>query len=152
MFTNILLAVDGSGASLGAAHHGIKLASTLKARVTVVTVTIPWATYFSRELAVVAPGVVIPKTEYDYKRETLAACILQNVATYARCAGVGVRTVHRSHQEPYQAIIEAAVHERCDLIVMGSHCDRGLSGVLLGSETMKVLTHTGIPVLVYRQN
>ena len=152
MFTNVLLAVDGSEASLRAARRGIHLADTLEARVTVITVTIPWATHFSRELAVVVPDVVVPKTEYDHKRETLAADILQNVVAEARGADVHVKALHRSHHDPYQAILEAAAHEGCDLVVMGSHCESGITGTLLGSETMKVLTHTNIPVLVSRQN
>ncbi len=151
MFTNILLAVDGSEVSLRAARHGIQLASGLNARVTVVTVTLPWTTYFSRELAVVIPDVVVPKAEYDHKRETLAADILQNVVAEARGADVHVKALHRNHHDPYQAIIEAAAQERCDLIVMGSHCESGVTGALLGSESMKVLTHTNIPILIYRQ-
>jgi nucleotide-binding universal stress UspA family protein len=152
MFTNILLPVDGSEASLRAARHGIELASSLKARVTIVTVTVPWAAYFARELAVVVPDIIVPKMEYDSKREAVAACILQNVAADARCAGLAVKALHRSHQNPYQAIVEAAAQERCDLIVMGSYCDSDMTGALLGSETMKVLAHTDIPVLVYRQD
>ena len=54
------------------------------------------------------------------------------------------------HDLPYQAIIDAAVAEGCDLIFMASHGRRGLAGLLLGSETQKVLTHSTIPVLVYR--
>jgi nucleotide-binding universal stress UspA family protein len=152
MFTNILLAVDGSEASLCAARHGIELAGALKARVTIVTVTIPWTTHFSRELAVVVPDVVVPKAEYDRKREALAADILKNVVAEAQSADIPVKAVHRGHHDPYRAIVETAVQERCDVIVMGSHRDSGITGALLGSESMKVLTHTDIPVLVYRQN
>ena len=121
MFTNILLAVDGSEASLRAARHGIELAKALKAKVMVVTVTTPWDTYFSRELAVIIPDVVIPQPEYDYKRDAVAACVLQNVAADARSADVPAKTVHRCHRDPYRAIVDAAMHEQCDLIVMGSH-------------------------------
>ena len=152
MFTNILLAVDGSAGSLRAARHGIELAQALSARVTVLTVITPWAAYFSRELAVVIPEVVIAKGEYDYKRETIAACILQNVVADAHSARVDVRSRHRCDPDPYRAIIETVEREGCDLIVMGSHCERGFSGALLGSETMKVMTHTSTPVLVYREN
>ena len=115
------------------------------------TVTTPWAAHFARELAVVIPEVVIPQADYDYKRESIAACILQNVVADAHSAHVEVRSLHRCDRDPYRAIIEAAEREGCDLIVMGSHCERGFSGVLLGSETMKVLTHTNTPVLVYRE-
>ncbi|NJO32324.1 MAG: universal stress protein [Rhodospirillales bacterium] len=147
MFTNILVAVDGSATSQRAARHGIELAQALSARVTVLTVTTPWAAYFSRELAVVIPEVVVPRGEYDYKRETAAACILQNVVADAHSARVNVQSLHRCNLDPYRAIIETAEREGCDLIVMGSHCGPGL----LGSETMKVMTHTSTPVLVYRE-
>jgi nucleotide-binding universal stress UspA family protein len=152
MFTNILLPVDGSPPSLRAARRGIQLAKTLSAKVTALTVTTPWAAYFSRELAVVIPEVVIPQGEYDYKRETVAACILQNMVAEAHTAGVKVKAVHRCHRDPYRAIIDTAEHEGCDLIVMGSHCEKGFTGSLVGSDTIKVVTHTSIPVLVYREN
>src|SRR5262245_5957762 len=124
MFTNILLPVDGTVPALQAARHGIQLAQALSARVAVLTVTIPWAAYFARELAVVVPEVVIPKVEYDYKRETTAACILQNVVADARCSGVRAKSLHRCHHDPYRAIIDVAENEGCDLIVMASHYDK----------------------------
>ncbi|HWB44101.1 MAG TPA: universal stress protein [Hyphomicrobiaceae bacterium] len=151
MFTNILLAVDGSPPSLHAARHGIELAKALSAKVTALTVTTPWATYFSRELAVLAPGVVIPETEYDNKRDTIAAGILQDVMDEADAAGVRVAVLHRCSRYPYQAILETAKREGCDLIIMGSRRERGFTGSLVGSETLKVITHTNIPVLVWRE-
>ena len=54
------------------------------------------------------------------------------------------------HEQPYQAIIDAATSKSCDLIVMASHGRHGVSAIILGSETLKVLTHCKIPVLVYR--
>jgi nucleotide-binding universal stress UspA family protein len=54
------------------------------------------------------------------------------------------------HEAPYAAIIDAARSLGCDLIAMASHGRRGLSAVVLGSETQKVLTHSRIPVLVLR--
>ena len=151
MFTNILLPVDGTSSSLRAARQGIQLAKILSAKVTVLTVTTPWAAYFARELAVVIPEVVIPKGEYDYKRETAAACILNNVVAEARSSGVqAAKSLHRCHRNPYLAIVDVAEHEGCDLIVMGSHCDKNIGASLLGSETVKVMAHTSIPVLVYR--
>ena len=93
MFSNILLAVDGSEASLQAARKGIALASCLNAKVTEVAVTVPWAEYFARELAVVVPDVVVPEPEYDDKRNASAAGILQGVETDARSAGVDVKSV-----------------------------------------------------------
>jgi len=152
MFTNILLPVDGSASSLRAARHGIELAQALSARVTVLTVTTPWAAHFAREVAVVIPEVVIPQASYDHERESVAACILQNIVADAHSARLEVHSLHRCNRDPYRAIIEAAEREGCDLIVMGSHRERGLSGTLLGSEAMKVLTHTNKPVLIYREH
>jgi nucleotide-binding universal stress UspA family protein len=58
--------------------------------------------------------------------------------------------LHIEHDQPYRAIIDAAVKRSCDLIVMASHGRRGVSAIVLGSETVKVLTHSTIPVLVFR--
>ena len=68
----------------------------------------------------------------------------------AGLAGVVCETLHVEHEHVHQAIIDAASARRCDLIVMASHGRRGVSAVVLGSETVKVLTHSKIPVLVYR--
>ncbi|MFM9847958.1 MAG: universal stress protein [Hyphomicrobiaceae bacterium] len=151
MFNNILLAVDGSEIAQRAAEEGMALAKRLGAMVTIVTVTLPWDTYFSRELAVVVPDVVIPQVEYEQKRDAIATEVMQRVWNEARSAGIDAVVKHRSHRTPYQAIIDVAIEDGCDLIVAGSHCDRGLTGGLPGSETMKIVTHTTIPVLVYRQ-
>jgi nucleotide-binding universal stress UspA family protein len=52
--------------------------------------------------------------------------------------------------QPYDAIVKAAAEKGCDLIMMASHGRRGVKGLLLGSKAQKVLTHSKIPVLVYR--
>jgi nucleotide-binding universal stress UspA family protein len=152
MFTNILLAVDGSETAQSAAEEGVTLAQRLGAKVTIVTVTLPWDIYFSRELAVVVPEVVIPQATYEQKREAVATEVTQRVLTQAQSAGVSAVTIHRCHRNPYQAIIDVAGENGCDLIVAGPHLDRSLAGALVGSETMKIVTHTTIPVLVYRRS
>ena len=68
----------------------------------------------------------------------------------AREAGIGVNCISVTSEYPADAIVEAARTQRCDLIFMASHGRRGLAGLVLGSETHKVLTHSKIPVLVYR--
>jgi nucleotide-binding universal stress UspA family protein len=68
----------------------------------------------------------------------------------ARKARVAFDLTYVTSDHPYAAIIEAAKQKGCDLIVMASHGRRGPKAVLLGSETQKVLTHSQIPVLVYR--
>jgi nucleotide-binding universal stress UspA family protein len=151
MYKNILLPIDGSQPSLRAAQHGIELAKCLNAKVTVIMVTTPWATQFAREPAVVVPGVVVPRTEYDLRTEQAACNCLRVVIDEARSAGVPSKAVHLRHRDPYVAIIDAARKEGCHLIVMASHGRRGLAALLVGSETVKVLTHSEIPVLVYRR-
>jgi nucleotide-binding universal stress UspA family protein len=80
--------------------------------------------------------------------EEHAEKILGAVAMQA--AGVECETIQVEHEHPYQAIIDTADSKGCDLIVMASHGRRGISAIVLGSETVKVLTHCKIPVLVYR--
>jgi nucleotide-binding universal stress UspA family protein len=151
MYKNILLPIDGTEPALRAARHGIDLAKTLNAMVTAIMVTTPWATQFAREPAVVVPGVLVPQNEYDLRTEQAACNCLRIVKDDARSAGVPSKALHVRHRDPYVAIVDAARKEGCDLIVMASHGRRGLTELLLGSETLKVLTHSDIPVLVYRR-
>jgi len=76
--------------------------------------------------------------------------ILSTVAQAAEAAGVACELVHVEHEHPYQAIIDTAGSKGCDLIIMASHGRHGISAIVLGSETVKVLTHSKIPVLVHR--
>ena len=91
-------------------------------------------------------------TPIEYKKyaETYAEKLLESVSAAASSAGVASDALHVEHEQIYQAIIDAAEARRCDLIVMASHGRRGVSAVVLGSQTVKVLTHSKIPVLVYR--
>ena len=75
---------------------------------------------------------------------------LSEASEIARSLGVEARTIHLEDDAPYQAIIRTAESQRCDVIVMASHGRGGVSALLLGSETMKVLAHSKIPVLVVR--
>jgi nucleotide-binding universal stress UspA family protein len=152
MFRNILMAADGSEASIQAAREAIEIARAFNARVTVVTVTVPWVALFAREMAVVVPDVVVPQTEYDARRATVAESILHNVAQDVRSAGLAVKAIHRSHSQPYVAILDVAAMEHCDLIVVGCHAHAGITGSLPGSESMKLVAESKIPVLVCRSS
>jgi nucleotide-binding universal stress UspA family protein len=151
MYGHILLPVDGTQSSERAARRGIELAWALKARVTVVTVTTPWATQFSRELAVLVPDVIVPESEYERKAHAAAEAVLERMSDAAAAADVPCKTVHIRHRDPSLAITRVASAEQCDLIVVGSHAASGITGAMLGSETLEVLTHGRTPVLVYRQ-
>ena len=89
--------------------------------------------------------------EYMKHAEAYAETVLGTVSAAANSAGVACEVLHAEHGHIYQAIIDAADARKCDLIVMASHGRRGVSAVVLGSQTVKVLTHSKIPVLVYRE-
>jgi nucleotide-binding universal stress UspA family protein len=88
--------------------------------------------------------------EYTERIRKHSASVLNRVANAAKQAGVPCDTMRVANASPYQAIIATASDRGCDLIAMTSHGRGGLSAVVLGSVTNKVLTHTKIPVLVYR--
>ena len=139
MYKNILIPTDGSDLATKAVEHGVKFAKAIGAKVTAVTVTEPF------HLLSVAPSQLeYTRTEYE-KHKALGAA-----SAAAKLAGVACETLHVEHEHVYQAIIDAAASKGCDLILMASHGRRGVSAIVLGSETVKVLTHSKIPVLVYR--
>jgi nucleotide-binding universal stress UspA family protein len=121
------------------------LAKSVNAKVTVLTASTPFHTF------AVEPGLVTDTPEqYEKRMATLAAKYLDVAKEAALAAGVSCETMHVEHDQPYLAIIETAARQSCDLIVMASHGRRGISAIVLGSQTVKVLTHSTIPVLVVR--
>ena len=145
MFKNILVPTDGSDLAVKAVEQAVLFAKAIGAKITAVTVTEPF-----RLLSVAPSQLEYTPIEYKKHAEAYAEKVLGAVSAAAKSAGVGCDTLHIEHEQIYQAIIDAASARRCDLIVMTSHGRRGVSAVVLGSETVKVLTHSKIPVLVYR--
>ena len=143
MYTNILIPTDGSELAGKAVQDGIALAKRIGARVTVLTVLPPFHT-------ITTDTQMIEDTPAQYKArmQKHAEKILGAVAMQA--AGIACDTIQVEHEHPYQAIIDTADSKGCDLIVMASHGRHGISAIVLGSETVKVLTHCKIPVLVHR--
>jgi nucleotide-binding universal stress UspA family protein len=121
------------------------LAKTTGARVTGVHVTAPF-----HALSLDPTMVTDTSSEYKAQSRALSDKALEQVAMAAQAAGVSCETLHEESDQPYRAIIAAALNYNCDLIVMASHGRSGMTAILLGSETVKVLTHSAIPVLVYR--
>jgi nucleotide-binding universal stress UspA family protein len=145
MHTHILIPTDGSDLSDEAIQYGTALAKAVNAKVTGVTVLPPI------HVLAVEPEMVADTLEsYRQCMTTVAAQRLAKVKEAADPAGVSCEVMHVEHEHPYKAIIDVANSKACDLIVMASHGRRGLSAIVLGSETLKVLTHSTIPVLVYR--
>jgi nucleotide-binding universal stress UspA family protein len=143
MYKNILIPTDGSELAGKAVQHGIALAKAIGAKITVLTVSIPFHVY------TLDPQVVEDtETKYTQRMQESRAKMLSSVANAAKAVGVECETVHLVHEHPYQAIIETAKAKGCDLITMASHGRHGISAIVLGSETVKTLTHSKIPVLV----
>jgi nucleotide-binding universal stress UspA family protein len=144
MYKHILIATDGSELAGRAVTTGLTLAKAFKASVTAVTVTEPWSAMVTGE-----PALVFPIEEYEKAAAENAARILSGVSTATKNAGVECETVH-VNDFPAEGIVETATVHGCDLIVMASHGRRGLSKLLLGSQTSRVLTLSTVPVLVCR--
>lgn len=148
MYKNILLPHDGSELSDKAMDHGIALARSLKAALTVIHVV-------AHRNLVLDEGVsskLVQKLESDYENlaRTNAEGMLAKATARAKASGVESASLVVVGDDPYKEIIAKAGELGCDLIVMASHGRRGLEGLLLGSETVKLLTHCRIPVLVVR--
>jgi len=145
MYKHILIPTDGGELAEKAVEHGLALAKDFGARVTVVRVTPP-------PQPLVIEGVVLAYPSEDLRRQIKASVEggFERIKGEAKAAGVACTCRHVEQEQPWQAIIAAAKDASCDLIVMSSHGRRGVSALVLGSETQKVLTHSTIPVLVYR--
>jgi nucleotide-binding universal stress UspA family protein len=145
MFKHILIPTDGTSFSRVAVDRGLELAKGMDAKVTVVHVGTPFH-------LITADSAVLSDTRDAYERHIKAqgAEIISEVEAAAKKKGVNCRGIFVVAEHPYEAIIKTARDGGCDLILMASHGRRGLKALLLGSETQKVLTHSSIPVLVYR--
>lgn len=147
MFKHLLVPTDGSALSLETAKRAISFAREAGARITA---------FFSKPeypIAYFGEGALIDPTtpeKFAELADQQANTYLSEIARLCSEAGVSCETMSATSDVPYEAIIDAAQSAGCDLIFMASHGRRGISGLLLGSETHKVLTHSKVPVLVYR--
>ena len=146
MFTHILISTDGSPVSNKAAKAGIALASALGAKVTAYCAVEPMQILYAEDYAF--------DQEFMEGIEARARAQAQKhvaaIGKLAKAAGVPLATVVTKAHTPYEGIIAAAKKQKCDVIFMASHGRRGLSKLIMGSVTQKVLTHSVIPVVVYR--
>jgi nucleotide-binding universal stress UspA family protein len=145
MYKHILIPTDGSTLSSKAVDQGLAFAKDAGAKVTVLMATEPFHLF----------GIVpdqIAATRDEYEREALvhAERHLAAAEQKAKSLGVPCDTLVVENAHPYEAIITTAVEKGCDLIAMASHGRRGVSAIVLGSETLKVITHSKTPILVCR--
>jgi nucleotide-binding universal stress UspA family protein len=147
MYRHILIPTDGSRLAHKAVVHGLSLAKTVGAKVTVLTVE---ASFNASDVPASRVNLMSAAfEEYAKHARKHAASILDSAADDAKAAGVQCETVQLIQDHPYKAIVVAAKDKGCDLIVMASHGRSGIAAIVLGSVTAKVLTHTSIPVLAY---
>lgn len=147
MFKNILVPTDGSELSNGAVRRAVTFAREAGAQVV----------FFYAQpdfpMPIYGEGALIDPTTPEQFAQAAAKeadAILAQARSVAEAAGVATVTDTMVNEIPYEAIIDAANRHGCDLIFMASHGRRGLASLLLGSETQKVLTHSKVPVLVFR--
>jgi len=140
MYRHILIPTDGSQPAERGLAHGLALAKSLGAKVSVIFVVEPFSELTGRLLEAVAT--------YAELRKEQAASVLDRAANAAREAGLSCETIQMENAQPHEAIIAAARDKGCDLIVISWHGRSGLSALLIGSVTNKVLTHAKTPVLV----
>ncbi len=147
MFKHVLVPIDGSPLSDAAIERAVSFSKEAGARIT----------FFYAQpdfpMPIYGEGALIdPTTPEQFAKSASeeARKILDRAKGAADAAGVNADTDTLVNEVPYEGIIDAAERHGCDLIFMASHGRRGIAGFLLGSETQKVLTHSKIPVLVYR--
>lgn len=150
MYRHILIPTDGSELAERAVTNGLSLAKSVGAKVTVMIVDDRFDWLGVSETRASQRQALEALTKHNEQVKQHAANVLGRAADAAKQAGVPCDTMQVENAHPYKAIIDAASEKACDLIVMSSHGRGGLSAVVLGSVTNKVLTHTKIPVLVYR--
>ena len=145
MFKHLLLPIDGSELSEAALQKGVEFAKSINARITGFYVMPQFHIFTYRT-------EMVDNTKEEFAKDCRAHAdrYLAVVKKAAKAAGVACDIAVATSDHPYEAIIKAAEKKGCDLIMMASHGRRGMQGLLLGSETQKVLTHSKIPVLVYR--
>lgn len=145
MFTRILLPTDGSETSRRAVLAAVSLAKELGAEVVGLTV-IPEFHVFTFKTEMLEET----REEYAMDSQKRAGECLAYIADAARDAGVDCSVEYAVSDHPWEMIVSCARDRHCDLIAMGSHGRGGVRGLLLGSQTQKVLVHSNIPVLIYR--
>jgi nucleotide-binding universal stress UspA family protein len=147
MYKHILIPIDDSELAEKALDNGIEFARSVHARVTGFT-ALP-AYRMPNESAIMSRTAATPAV-YEERAKAAADALLARVAERARAAGVECDTDYALSDIPHDAIIDAAKKHGCDLIFMASHGRGRIGALVYGSETQGVLSHSGIPTLVYR--
>lgn len=148
MFKHILVPIDGSEISLQAGRKAIELARQFKAKMTAVMISASYRRMSDE--GYMAPVLDVSRRAWEQNVTARARETLDRFVNEARDGGVKCISMHVFKDEPYRVIVDTAKTNGCDLIVMGSHGHGGFKQLMLGSETARVLSHSKVPVLVYR--
>jgi nucleotide-binding universal stress UspA family protein len=145
MYKRILVPTDGSDITLKAVQTAVDLARLTGGEIFAIGVKEPFP------YSAISEMQPVPPQEFYDAQERIAAARVKTAVDAATAGGIKTtgHTVEALH--PWEAILDHAKEKGCDLIVMASHGRRGISALLLGSETQRVLIHTTLPVLVVRQ-
>ena len=146
MYKNIMLPYDGSPRSDKALDEAIALAKSVGSTITMLYVLTPHHLLLGGGRPV--PGLKQLEQQFQDELKKKANEMLESARKRAADASVACKTVIEEGPNPHELITAQADRLKCDLIIMASHGRRGLEGILIGSETLKVLAHTRIPVLV----
>jgi nucleotide-binding universal stress UspA family protein len=145
MYNHILIPTDGSPLSSTAVEKALAFAGEAGAKATVLTVVEPFHVF-----SISTNQLEKMRVEYERSAREHAANILAQAQFRAKEHGVPCEVIVIESGRPYQTIIDTAAERGCDLIAMASHGRGGVAALVLGSETLKVLTHSAVPVLVFR--
>jgi nucleotide-binding universal stress UspA family protein len=147
MYKSILIATDGSVLSRKAVTAGIDLAALTGAELTILKVVPRYpVSYFEGSMSISASQVASTEKQWAEAADS----VVQIVKAKAEAKGLKARAVTRASDFVAESVIAVAKKHKCDLIVMASHGRRGVKRLLMGSETLHVLTHSSIPVLILR--
>ncbi len=144
MYKRLLVPTDGSELATEAVRGAVRFAKPIGASVVLITVMEP---YSYTSLSEYRPESI---EDYDERMRATAEESLMAAKKLFEEAGIPVETMAVKSFSPAEAIMNATQDKRCDCVFMASHGRKGLAAVLLGSETQKVLTHSRVPVMVYR--
>jgi nucleotide-binding universal stress UspA family protein len=144
MYKRILVPTDGSEITAKAVQSAVGLAQSLGATLFTISVREPFP------YSAVSDMQPTPPQEFFDAQERIAVRNVRAVQEACTAAGIACEAQTLEALHPWEAIIEHAREKACDLIVMASHGRRGVTALLLGSETQKVLTHSTVPILVVR--
>lgn len=149
MYRKILVPTDGTSGSLAAVLAATQLAHHLGSAMLALHVRVPYTPPAFAEIPAIPP---MSDEDFEDSLRKASEHMLAAVAAAAQDKGVPCTTLSLSSERVWETILHVGKEEDCDLIVMATHGRRGLAALVIGSEANEVVTHSNIPVLLYRHS